>query len=39
MSGIENWIDKLKQAEKTCIIQDGWCVEIIKEKKKTNPPK
>lgn len=23
MSGIENWIEKLKKAEKTCLIQDG----------------
>ena len=23
MSGIENWIQKLRKAEKTCIIQDG----------------
>jgi hypothetical protein len=30
MSGIENWIQKLRKAEKTCIIQDG--IIIILEK-------
>jgi hypothetical protein len=30
MSGIENWIQKLRKAEKTCIIQDG--ITIILEK-------
>ncbi len=23
MSGIESWIEKLKKAEKTCLVQDG----------------
>ena len=32
MSGIENWIQKLRKAEKTCIIQDG--IIIILEKMK-----
>lgn len=25
MSAIEKWLERLKQAEKTCLVQDGSC--------------